>query len=136
MIESAYGSAEGWEQEQQQLSSHAAGCEALKPEDAYQTDRKLRSHPETRYSGYEVRHILCLPEEELEKAIRKDPETETLEWAKTMIRKYSVAVTDRIFKNLDTVEMDEKEKPKWIMEYDIVKRHEEYYGKDGVFCGR
>ena len=133
MIEAAYGSAEGWEQEQQQLSSHATGYEALKPEDAYQIDRKLRSHPETRYSGYEVRHILCLPEEELEKAIRKDHETETLEWAKKMIRKYSVAVTDRIFKNLDTVEMDEKDKPKWIMEYDIVKRHEEYYGKDGVF---
>ena len=136
MIEAAYGSAKGWEQEQQQLSSHAAGCEALKPEDAYQTGRRLRSHPKTRYSGYEVHNILCLPEEELEKMTGKDPETETPEWAKEMIRKYSVAVTDRIFTELDTVEMDEKEKPKWIRDYEIARWHEEYYGKDGVFCGK
>lgn len=136
MIEAAYENAEGWEQEQQQLSSHAAGCEALKPEDAYQTDRRLCSHPETRYSGYAVHHILCLPEEELEKVTGNDPETETMEWAKKMIRKYSVAVTEKIFSRLDTVEMNEEDKPRWISTYEIVKWHEEYYGKDGVFCGR
>lgn len=135
MIEVAYGSAEGWEQEQQHLSSHAAGCEALKPGDSYQTDRKLRCHPKTRYSGYTVHNILCLPEEELEKVARKDSETETLEWAKKVIKKYSVSVTDRIFKGLDTVEMGEKEKPKWIREYETVRWHKEYFGKDLVFLG-